>query len=81
MFNNQDLHDIDTILVGDHIAAINGKDVVGSRHFEVAKILRELPEVSEFTLLLHEPIRSGFGKLLPLNHQEKQNMLYLKYIK
>ena len=53
----------DTISVGDHIAEINGKNVVGSRHFEVAKILRELLEGSEFTLVLHEPMRGGFGKL------------------
>lgn len=48
--------------VGDHIDSVNGKFIVGSRHFEVAKILRELPEGTEFTLKLYEPMKGGFGK-------------------
>ena len=51
------------VVVGDHIAGINELDVVGHRHFEVAKILREIREGETFTLTLHEPIRGGFGML------------------
>ena len=49
------------ICVGDHISAIDEKEVIGFRHFEVAKILRELPEGHEFTIKLCEPKKGGFG--------------------
>lgn len=48
--------------VGDHVTQINDKTVVGMRHFEVAKMLRELPVGEEFSLNLTEPLRGGFGK-------------------
>lgn len=51
--------------VGDHIDSVNGKFIVGSRHFEVAKILRELPEGTEFTLKLYEPMKGGFDGIAP----------------
>jgi hypothetical protein len=41
--------------VGDHIAAINGVDLTGSRHFEVARRLKEIPIGSEFTITATEP--------------------------
>lgn len=47
--------------VGDHVAQINDIEVVGMRHYEVAKILRELPVGEEFTMKLVEPLRGGFG--------------------
>lgn len=43
---------------GDHIAAINDVSVVGNRHYEVAKILRQIPLHSRFTLDIVEPIIS-----------------------
>jgi hypothetical protein len=46
------------VVAGDHIAAINGTDLVGSRHFEVARMLKEIPIGSEFTLKLTSP-KSG----------------------
>ena len=32
------------------------------RHFEVAKLLRELPVGEDFIMKLTEPLRGGFGK-------------------
>ena len=46
------------VKIGDHVAQINDKNVVGMRHFEVAKMLRELPVGEEFTLNLVEPLRA-----------------------
>lgn len=41
--------------VGDHIASINGTDLTGCRHFEVARMLKEIPIGAEFSLELTEP--------------------------
>ena len=49
------------VKVGDHISMINGQNMVGCRHFEVAKILREFEEGEEFTLQLVEA-KKAFGK-------------------
>jgi len=51
---------IDGIRVGDHVEKIDGVSVVGSRHFEVAKTLKEIPVGSMFSLRLVEPLKSGF---------------------
>ena len=40
----------DEIKVGDHIEKINDKNLVGSRHFEVAKYLKEIPVGATFTI-------------------------------
>ena len=50
------------VKVGDHIEMIDGKSYVGSRHFEVAKVLREIEQGSPFSLRLVEPKRA-FGEL------------------
>lgn len=47
--------------VGDSIEAINDHSIVGCRHYEVAKMLRELPKSQPFTLRLVQP-RRAFGK-------------------
>jgi propanediol dehydratase small subunit len=44
--------------VGDHIASINGQDLTGCRHFEVARMLKEIPIGSEFVLKAVEPKKS-----------------------
>ncbi|KAF6108904.1 GIPC PDZ domain containing family member 2 [Phyllostomus discolor] len=44
-----------TICVGDHIECINGENIAGWRHFEVAKKLKELKKEEFFTLKLIEP--------------------------
>lgn len=46
------------ISIGDQIEAINGKSMVGSRHYEVAKTLKELPMSTRFTIRLVEPKKS-----------------------
>lgn len=50
------------IAVGDHIEKINGESLIGCRHFEVAKKLKEIPKGSTFTLRTVEPLKSGFCK-------------------
>ena len=47
--------------VGDLIVSINGRSMVGARHFDVAKTLKELPMCQEFGLKLVEPQRA-FGE-------------------
>ena len=49
------------VCVGDLVEAINGHSMIGSRHFEVAKTLKELPRFQELTLRLVET-RKAFGK-------------------
>lgn len=49
------------VYIGDLIESINGRSMVGSRHYEVAKLLKELPQYAEFILKLVEP-RKAFGE-------------------
>ncbi|KAM8873719.1 PDZ domain-containing protein GIPC3 isoform 2-T2 [Spinachia spinachia] len=44
-----------TVCVGDHIEAINDQSIVGCRHYEVAKMLKEQPRGLPFTLRLVGP--------------------------
>lgn len=41
---------------GDHIAAVNLESTIGMRHYEVAKMLREVPQNTSFKLVLIEPL-------------------------
>lgn len=43
------------------IEAINGQSLLGCRHYEVARLLKELPRGRTFTLKLTEP-RKAFGE-------------------
>ena len=52
---------IPEVLVGDHVESINARSLVGRKHYEVAKMLKEIPVHSTFTLILVEP-RKAFGK-------------------
>ncbi|XP_075137526.1 PDZ domain-containing protein GIPC3 [Leptodactylus fuscus] len=47
-----------SVNVGDNIEAINDQTIVGCRHYEVAKMLRELPKSESFTLRLVQPKRA-----------------------
>ncbi|XP_041751419.1 PDZ domain-containing protein GIPC1 [Coregonus clupeaformis] len=49
---------VKVISVGDHIDCINGKCIVGTRHYEVARMLKELPKDQTFTLKLVEPMKA-----------------------
>uniref|UniRef100_A0A8C5RIX8 GIPC PDZ domain containing family member 1 n=1 Tax=Laticauda laticaudata TaxID=8630 RepID=A0A8C5RIX8_LATLA len=51
---------IQIINVGDMIESINGQSLIGCRHYEVAKMLKDLPKGRTFTLKLTEP-RKAFG--------------------
>ena len=51
------------VCIGDLIVSINGRSLLGSRHYEVAKLLKELPQYTLFTLKLIEP-RKAFGKFV-----------------
>ncbi|XP_072516783.1 PDZ domain-containing protein GIPC3 [Salminus brasiliensis] len=44
-----------TVCVGDHIEAINDQSIVGCRHYEVAKMLKEQQRGEPFTLRLVGP--------------------------
>ncbi|KAL2097817.1 hypothetical protein ACEWY4_007024 [Coilia grayii] len=55
---------VKVICVGDHIECINGKNIVGTRHYEVARMLKELPKGEAFTLKLVEPMKA-FDMLEP----------------
>lgn len=48
--------------VGDHIEKIDGKPLVGHRHYEVAKMLKEIPRGTTFVMRLVEPLKAGFGE-------------------
>ncbi|XP_054690549.1 PDZ domain-containing protein GIPC2 isoform X2 [Grus americana] len=52
------------ICVGDHIETINGKNVSNCRHYEVAKMLKDLEKGQMFKLELIEPMKA-FEKLEP----------------
>ena len=56
------------VAVGDHIEKIDGKSLLGCRHFEVAKTLKEIVKGAVFTLRLVEPLKSGFCKCIFLIH-------------
>jgi hypothetical protein len=46
--------------MGDHIEKINDVSMVGCRHYEVAKMLKDIPTGSTFSLRVVEPVKSGF---------------------
>ncbi|KAH8340096.1 hypothetical protein KR067_009200 [Drosophila pandora] len=56
---------IEHICVGDHIEKLNGQNMVGKRHYEVARMLKDIPTGGTFTLRLVEPVRSGFQGIGP----------------
>lgn len=56
------IHRMQLINVGDMIESINGKNLIGSRHFEVARTLKELPRGKTFILKLCEP-RKAFDMI------------------
>ncbi|KAL8570714.1 PDZ domain-containing protein gipc1 [Nucella lapillus] len=53
------------IAVGDHIEKIDGVSLVGCRHFEVAKKLKEIQKGTTFLLRTVEPLKSGFSNIGP----------------
>lgn len=64
---------LEPVMVGDHIEKIDGVSMVGKRHFEVAKALKEIPRGQCFKLRLVEPIKSGFSGIALNKSGAKQN--------
>uniref|UniRef100_A0A1B6EAC6 PDZ domain-containing protein n=1 Tax=Clastoptera arizonana TaxID=38151 RepID=A0A1B6EAC6_9HEMI len=54
---------IEYIQVGDHIERIDSEVLVGRRHYEVAKLLKEIPKGTTFTIRLIEPLKAGFSNI------------------
>ena len=50
--------------VGDHIERIDKTSLVGCRHYEVAKMLKDIPKGTTFIMRLVEPLQAGFCKSL-----------------
>lgn len=46
------------ISVGDMIESIDGQSLVGSKHYEVARMLKEFPRYAKFTMQLIEPMKA-----------------------
>ena len=46
------------ICVGDMILSIAGQNLEGARHYEVARLLKELPRYEKFTMTLIEPLKT-----------------------
>jgi len=59
----------DDLKVGDHIAVIDDANVVGCRHYEVAKILKQIEKGSNIRLSLFEPIKLGFVNVAKSNRR------------
>lgn len=54
------------VQIGDHIEKLNGESLVGKRHYEVARRLKNITRGSTLTVRLIEPLtRSGFGVIGP----------------
>jgi len=55
--------------VGDHVSHINGTSLEGSRHFEVARMLKEIPIGSEFSVQVTHPKLAADAALAPRGNQ------------
>nr|CAH0103556.1 unnamed protein product [Daphnia galeata] len=53
------------INVGDHIERIDQTSLVGCRHYEVAKMLKDIPKGTTFIMRLVEPLQAGFSNIGP----------------
>uniref|UniRef100_A0A3B3SSM4 GIPC PDZ domain containing family, member 1 n=1 Tax=Paramormyrops kingsleyae TaxID=1676925 RepID=A0A3B3SSM4_9TELE len=56
------VHQMQLVNVGDMIESINGKSLIGCRHYEVAKMLKDLPRGRNFCLKLVEPLKAFGGQ-------------------
>ena len=57
------------VKVGDHLCMINGTDLTGTRHFEVARMLKEIPIGSEFSVNVTHPNLAADTALAPRGAQ------------
>ncbi|RWS03326.1 PDZ domain-containing protein GIPC3-like protein [Dinothrombium tinctorium] len=63
--NGSLIESIKFVEVGDVIEKINGQCLIGCRHFEVAKALKDIRVGNTFTLRLIEPCKNGFSLIGP----------------
>ena len=76
---NSIMDKLKVIEIGDHIEKINNYNLVGKKHFEVAKLLKDISRGSMFKLRLIEPIsRNGFGVIGPRYSSSSSSSLYNK---
>ncbi|KAF0717247.1 PDZ domain-containing protein GIPC1 [Aphis craccivora] len=73
---NSIIDKISYISVGDHIEKIDNETMVGRRHYEVAKMLKDIPKGTVFTLRLIEPIKAGFSNIEPRSSKRGKNASY-----
>ncbi|XP_054159215.1 PDZ domain-containing protein GIPC3-like [Oppia nitens] len=66
-------HIIQFIKAGDHIEKIDNESMVGKRHFEVAKTLKDIPRGTTFILRLVEPFRNSFQSIGPRSDSRKSS--------
>lgn len=59
--------------MGDHIEKLDNVNVVGKRHYEVARMLKDIPTGNTFTIRLVEPMKSGFQDIGPRSGGAKNN--------
>ncbi|OXB51504.1 UNVERIFIED_CONTAM: hypothetical protein H355_013486, partial [Colinus virginianus] len=57
--------------VGDMIEAINGRSLVGARHYDVARALKELPRGRTFALRLTEPRKAFAATMVELGRDAR----------
>nr|XP_034185357.1 PDZ domain-containing protein GIPC3 [Osmia lignaria] len=62
---------IKVIEIGDHLEKIDATSLVGKRHYEVARMLKEIPKGTTFTLRLVEPLKNGFAGIGPRGELKK----------
>lgn len=65
---------IDGVMIGDHIEKINEQSLVGIRHYEVAKKLKNIKVNSTFTLRLVEPEKSAFADISSKSQKKASGM-------
>ncbi|CAG2104671.1 unnamed protein product [Medioppia subpectinata] len=66
-------HQIKFIEAGDHIEKINNESMVGLRHFEVAKTLKDIELGSTFIIRLIEPFKNSFQSIGPRSESRKSS--------
>ncbi|TRY75829.1 hypothetical protein TCAL_17367 [Tigriopus californicus] len=71
---------LSTYQVGDHIEKLNGVELVGCRHFEVAKALKEIPKISTFTIRLVEPCRLWASQIYDLGITQSNTLDFAEAI-
>ena len=63
--------------IGDHIERIDGVSLVGKRHFEVAKMLKEIPKGTTFVMRLVQPLKAGFCEFSKSPTTKKKKYMYI----